>query len=133
MGIDGRRSAICRQSGWRRLAALAMVLLLSTAIAAAQEKPKKGARPTRSVEGVVTSLDESPAVGAVVYLKNTKTLQIRSFITRDNGAYNFHELSPDIDYELFASHKGATSGTRTLSSFDSRSTAIINLKLNPKK
>jgi hypothetical protein len=70
-----------------------------------------------------------------VQLKNTKTLQIRSFITKENGAYYFHELSPDIDYELSATDKatGEASGTKTLSSFDSRTNAILNLKLNPKK
>jgi len=63
-------------------------------------------------------------------LKNTKTLQIRSFITKDHGAYYFHGLSTDIDYELKAEYQGASSPTKTLSSFDSRKQAVINLKLN---
>jgi hypothetical protein len=71
--------------------------------------------------------------GAVVYLKNTKTLQIRSFFTQKDGSYYFHDLSPDIDYELKAEFSGASSGTHTLSSFDSRKLATINLKLNSKK
>jgi hypothetical protein len=71
--------------------------------------------------------------GAVVQLKNTKTLQVRSFITKDDGTYYFLGLSPDIDYELHAEYQGASSSTKTLSSFDSRKEAIINLKLNPKK
>jgi hypothetical protein len=69
----------------------------------------------------------------VVQLKNMKTLQIRSFITLDDGTYHFFELSPDVDYELKADFRGASSGTKTLSSFDSRKKAIINLKLNNKK
>jgi hypothetical protein len=88
---------------------------------------------TRSVQGSVTTPDESVAVGAVVQLKNMKTLQIRSFITLDDGTYHFFELSPDVDYELKADFRGTTSGTKTLSSFDSRKKAIINLKLNNKK
>ena len=39
-------------------------------------------------------------------LKNTKTLEIRSFITRDNGNYYFHGLSTDVDYELRADYNG---------------------------
>jgi hypothetical protein len=42
-------------------------------------------------------------------------------------------LSPDVDYELKADYQGASSSTKTLSTFDSRKTATINLKLNPKK
>lgn len=117
----------------RVLAVLAVALLISASASFAQEKKRKGEDTTRSVAGVVTNADESAAVGAVVQLKNTKTLQIRSFITKENGSYYFHELSPDIDYELKADYQGASSPTKTLSSFDSRRNATINLKLNPKK
>jgi Carboxypeptidase regulatory-like domain len=87
----------------------------------------------RTVQGVVSNKDGEVVNGAVVQLKNTKTLQIRSFITRDNGAYYFHGLSKDVDYELIADFSGASSGTKTLSSFDSRNPAIMNLKLEPGK
>jgi hypothetical protein len=117
----------------RVFAVLAAVLLIAASASFAQEKKKRGEDTTRSVAGVVTAADESAVVGAVVQLKNTKTLQIRSFITKENGSYYFHELSPDIDYELKADYQGASSSTKTLSSFDSRRNATINLKLNPKK
>jgi len=118
----------------RRVTALAAaVLLICAAGSFAQEKKKKGEETTRSVTGAVTAADDAPVTGAVVQLKNTKTLQIRSFITKENGAYYFHELSPDVDYELKADYQGSSSPTKTLSSFDSRKNATINLKLNPKK
>ena len=117
----------------KTLAFMTAVLLLCAAGLFAQEKKKKGEETTRSVEGVVTTAEDAPAVGAVVQLKNTKTLQIRSFITKQNGSYYFHELSPDVDYELKADYQGMSSGSKTLSSFDSRRTATINLKLNPRK
>jgi hypothetical protein len=82
---------------------------------------------------VVTTPDEKPAVGAVVQLKDTKTKQVRSFYTQAKGDYYFHELSTDVDYELTATFQGASSKTRTLSVFDSRKEAIINLKLEAKK
>lgn len=118
----------------RRVLAFAAAVFLLTASASFAQKKKKGEDTTRSVTGVVTSSsNDSGVVGAVVQLKNTKTLQIRSFITQDNGSYYFHELSPDIDYELKADYHGESSATKTLSSFDSRKNAVINLKLNPKK
>ena len=113
-----------RLAGW-----LAALLLLACAPLVFAQKDTN----TRSVEGIVTNPDESAAVGAVVQLKNMKTLQIRSFITLEDGKYRFFELSPDVDYELKADFRGAASGTKTLSSFDSRKKAVINLKLNNKK
>ncbi len=93
---------------------------------------KKGESPTRSVQGSVTSASDQRVAGAVVQLKDTKTLDVRSFITKDDGTYYFHGLSPDKDYELKAEYQGAASSTKTLSSFDSRKQATINLKLNKK-
>jgi hypothetical protein len=112
--------------------ALAAVLAIAVSTAAPQQQ-KKGSDQTRSVQGVVTGADEKPVAGAVVQLKNSKTLQIRSFLSKDDGTYYFHGLSPDIDYELTARTDDASSGSKTLSSFDSRKEAVINLKLNPKK
>jgi len=116
----------------RRIVFVLLALLFFSGAVMAQSKKSKESQ-TRSVEGVVTGADDAPVNGAVVQLKNTKTLQIRSFFTQNGGRYYFHELSPDIDYELKAEFSGASSGSKTLSSFDSRKDAIINLKLNPKK
>ena len=113
-----------------RLELLAFLILLCYRPVFAQGN--KTADPNRSVQGVVTSATDQPVVGAVVQLKNTKTLTIRSFITKEHGSYYFHGLSPDIDYELRADYQGASSDTKTLSSFDSRKQATINLKLNKK-
>ena len=99
-----------------------------TAAAFADKKDKQEGN-LRSVEGVVTDAKDQNVNGAVVYIKNSKTLQIRSFITKDQGAYYFHSLSPDVDYELHAESNGVSSPNKTLSSFDSRKKATINLKL----
>jgi hypothetical protein len=86
----------------------------------------------RTMQGVVSNAKGETLNGAVVQLKNTKTLQIRSFITRDDGAYYFHGLTTDVDYELRADFDGASSKTRTLSSFDTRKQPVVNLKLESK-
>src|SRR5258708_925157 len=109
----------------------AMALLVCTAGAFAASK-KGEDQNVRSVQGTVTDASENAIDGAVVQLKNTKNLQIRSFIAKEHGAYYFHGLSPDVDYELKADYQGQTSPTKTLSAFDSRKQAVINLKLNKK-
>jgi hypothetical protein len=126
-------SRITRRCGRARdffpagLALLAAALLLAAGAGFAKDPQ------TRTVQGTVTAADDSLVNGAVVYLKNTKSLQIRSFFTQKDGSYYFHDLSPDIDYELKAEYNGASSGAHTLSSFDTRKLATINLKLNAKK
>ena len=115
------------------LTAVAFFLLIFAPAGFAQGKKK--ADPTRSVQGTVTGADDVGVKGAIVQLKNTKTLQIRSFITQDHGAYYFHELNPDHEYELTAEDQksGTASPTKKLSSFDTQKVATINLKLGPKK
>ena len=108
---------------------LAIFLASAPAVLAQKKKPPA----TRSVSGEVTSADDKAVVGAVVQLKDTKTKQVRSFYTQEYGHYLFNGLSPDVDYELTASYQGAESPVKTLSIFDSRKDAVINLKLNPKK
>jgi hypothetical protein len=111
-----------------------VILALWSAPLWAQGKGKEKQDLTvRSVEGTVTDAEGRPVEGGVVHLKNTKTLQIRSFITRAEGAYSFHGLSTNVDYELRAEYQGAASDTRTLSVFDPRRKAVIHLKLNSRK
>ena len=118
----------------RRMWAFAALVLLLAVPSTFAQKKKKGDENanTRSVQGTVVSAEDAAVTGAVVQLKNTKTLQIRSYITKDDGAYYFHGLSPDVDYELKADYQGSSSGAKTLSSFDSRKEATLNLKLNKK-
>ncbi len=112
--------------------ALAVVLLLAGVSVGFAQNQKKGDTGVRSVEGVVLNADDTPAVGAVVQLENTKTQQIRSYITKEDGKYRFYDLSTEVDYKLKADLNGVSSGWKTLSSFDGRKQAVINLKLNAK-
>ena len=86
---------------------------------------------TRSVEGVVTDPRGRPVDGAVVKLKNLKNLQIRSFLTNEDGFYRFHGLSKNTDYELVAEYGDMRSRRRVVSVFDTRDKVIINLQLKP--
>jgi hypothetical protein len=115
----------------KKAAALCVAVLLICVGSVSAQKQKEAT--TRSVVGVVTTPDDKPVTGAVVQLKDTKTKQVRSFYTQAKGDYYFHELSTDVDYEVTATYQGATSKTRTLSVFDSRKEAVMNLKLEAKK
>jgi len=116
-----------------RLAALSLIAALLTASSSGLAQGKKNkADPTRSVQGVVSAPDDSIVKGAIVQLKDTKTLQIRSFITKTDGLYHFHGLNPNVDYELRAEYQGASSSTKTLSSFDTKK-PVVNLKLDSKR
>jgi hypothetical protein len=86
----------------------------------------------RSVEGVVTDASGSPIPDAVVQVKNLRTLQIRSFLTKKDGRYHFHELSTEIDYELKARFHQQSSSVKMLTRFDSRQKATIDLKIDLK-
>ena len=117
-----------------RLLGLTLVagILLSTASAQIFKKKDPDAN-IRTVQGIVTDQADNPISGAVVQLENMKTLQIRSFITKEKGDYYFSDLSTDIDYKLHAENHGMISTTKTLSSFDSRKAATMNLKVDQKK
>jgi hypothetical protein len=104
-----------------------LFVLMLAALAFGQKKSKEPQE--KSVSGIVSDASGNAVPGAVVQLKNTKTLQVRSFIAKEMGEYYFHGLSTDVDYELKADFDGKTSGTRPLSSFDSHAEAKVNLQL----
>jgi hypothetical protein len=84
---------------------------------------------TRSLMGRVLSREDEPLAKAVVYLKNTKTLAVKTYITDADGSYHFPALSPNVDYEVHAEYNGAHSDTKTLSAFDNRKQANITLRI----
>jgi Carboxypeptidase regulatory-like domain len=104
-----------------------------SAVLSFDKKRDKEEDKLRMVQGLVTDAQDNSLAGAVVQLKNSKTLQVRSFITQANGTYQFHGLDPNVDYLLKADYQGASSPWKTLSSFDSRKQPTMNLKVSSKK
>jgi Carboxypeptidase regulatory-like domain len=98
-----------------------------------QRKQTRQDNPVRDVEGAVTSASGAAVDRAVVQLKNTKSLQIESFITDATGHYHFAGLSTDVEYQLKADRADLTSGWKTLSLFNSKKVALMNLKLKHKR
>jgi hypothetical protein len=84
----------------------------------------------RIVEGKVLSHANTPVRGAVVYLKEGRS--VKSFISNDQGAYRFGQLAQNTDYEIWAEQDGKKSDVKTISSFDSKNHFYIDLKINDK-
>lgn len=87
----------------------------------------------RTVRGAVLDKAENPVASAVVYLKNVRTLAVKTYISDKAGEYRFSGLDPNVDYEVHAESESLTSNTRTVSSFDSRKDIVISLKLDKEK
>ncbi len=87
---------------------------------------------TRSIQGTVLSETGSSIPKAIVLLKDTKTLQVRSYIAQADGRYHFYGLSTDVNYEVRAEANSLTSKTRMVSVFDSHKVVKLDLKVNKK-
>jgi|SRR5947209_13737131 len=88
---------------------------------------------TRVIQGTVTDAHGAAVPGAIVLLKDTKTLQIRSYIAQPDGTYKFYGLSTDINYQVRAETNEMTSPTKLVSVFDSKKFIKVNLKIKNKK
>ncbi len=112
----------------RRAAVYAIMAMLASFPALAQNNQEM-----RSVTGKVMSAQDQPLTKAVVHLKNTKTLVIKTYITEPDGTYRFSALSPNVDYEIYAEKEGQHSDTKTLSAFDNRKQLTVTLKMHSEK
>jgi protocatechuate 3,4-dioxygenase beta subunit len=116
----------------RLFLAVAAALLFTLTLSAQRDKGKKEDPNIRTAEGTVLDLEQKPLAGAIVQLKDMRTLQVRSFVTQENGQYHFASLRTDTDYELQAVSGQLKSDVKRLSTFDSRKTATIVLQLEKK-
>jgi hypothetical protein len=87
---------------------------------------------TRLLTGKVLDGGDNPLPNAVVYLTNTHTRSVKTYIVGPDGAYRFPALQPSIDYEVYAQYDNRKSGTKTVSQFDDRQQVYISLKVNTK-
>ncbi len=112
------------------------LLLLFSALVMAAPPPQFGNRPkadnTRLLTGKVMDQADSPLPNAVVYLTNSRTRSVKTYIVSQDGTYRFPALQPNLDYEVYAQLNGRKSDVKTVSQFDDRPQVSINLKIATK-
>jgi protocatechuate 3,4-dioxygenase beta subunit len=125
-------SALSLGGGWSSFgsaAVLGLALIAPTHLLHAQAKPAV----RHSVDGTVVNAANAPVAGAVVYLENPRSLDIRSYLTDDQGHYHFEQISPQTDYEVWAEQNGIQSKHKFISQFSSHVNFHFQLKLAPQK
>ena len=111
---------------------VALLLILMACSASAQFNfggDKNRSQQLRELTGQVVDSHDTPLENAIVYVKNTKSLAVKTFITGKDGKYRFPALAQNVDYDVYAERQGARSAAKTLSAFDSRVQVNINLKI----
>jgi hypothetical protein len=113
---------------------LAVMLMASGAFAQfGGGTPGKNQPQLRELSGTVSDRTDAPLDQAIVYLKNTRTLVVKTFITGPDGKYRFPALPQNVDFTIYAERAGRKSDSKTLSAFDSRTQASINLRIDTGK
>ncbi|MBI4463981.1 MAG: carboxypeptidase regulatory-like domain-containing protein [Acidobacteria bacterium] len=87
----------------------------------------------KNLSGQVADKQGKGLSQAVVYLKNKKTLEVKTFISNEQGNYRFNGLDPDTDYAVHAEYQGAVSRDRSVSSFDDRKEVYLLLEIDTSK
>lgn len=125
-----------RKSSWRAavLGAAGLAALLSVAPGRVAWASGSSASTTkvpqlRTIEGVVCDDDGSPVQGAVVYLQDTKSLAVKSYLSDAQGEFHFRHLSMSLDYDVWAELNGKRSKTKSISQFNSKPDLSYRLTL----
>jgi len=91
---------------------------------------KKDKAVGRLLFGKVLDPQDNPLADAVVYVTNTRTRAVKTYIVGADGTYRFPALSNAVDYEVYAQYKGRKSDTKSVSQFDDRSQVYLDLKID---
>jgi hypothetical protein len=114
-------------------AAVFLLLIACLAQISGNPEPVAAQTPQRSVQGRVVNQNDVPIRSAIVYLSDQRTMTVESYITQEDGAYRFEQLSPNDDYKLWAKVNGKSSRPKILSSFDDRSVFRVIIRMNTGK
>jgi hypothetical protein len=109
------------------LVAGALLLVASVAAHAAPDQKEK--TQGRLLYGKVLDQQDNPVAGAIVYLSNTRTHAVKTYIVGQDGTYRFPGLTT-VDYEVYAQYNGHKSDTKSVSQFDDRSEVYVDLKID---
>ena len=109
------------------LAMLLAILSLTTVPLLAKDKDTT---PGRLLTGKALDHRDNPVPNAVVYVTDTRTRAVKTYIVGADGLYRFPALSANVDYEVYAQLNGKTSDTKRVSQFDDRKVVYLVLKID---
>lgn len=104
-----------------------MLLGLAAVSAPSRAQSADSAKNQRTLEGTVRDAAGQPLSGAIVYLKNTATLGVKTYVTSADGNFRFGQVGMDADYEVYAEAAGKKSKTKRISAFDNKKRWTIDL------
>ena len=110
--------------------AFVLVLALAAPSSAGAGFDKKDKTVGRLLFGKVLDPQDSPLPDSVVYVTNTRTRAVKTYIVGPDGTYRFPALSNAVDYEVYAQFKGHKSDTKSVSQFDDRPQVYLDLKID---
>lgn len=116
----------------RRGIFLSCVLVLTLLAAAPSQGKDKNTTPGRLLIGKVLDRQDNAVVNAVVYVTDTRTRAVKTYIVGPDGTYRFPALAANVDYEVYAQFNGKTSDTKRVSQFDDRKQVSIVLRVDTK-
>jgi hypothetical protein len=109
--------------------ALCSFILALLAVPATFAKTKD-TTPGRLLTGKVLDRQDNVVVNAVVYVTDTRTRAVKTYIVGPDGSYRFPALATNVDYEIYAQSNGKTSDTKRMSQFDDRKVVEILLRID---
>jgi hypothetical protein len=111
---------------------VALTLLASLPSLAPAFAKDKDTTPGRLLTGKVLDKQDNPVPNAVVYVTDTRSRAVKTYIVGADGTYRFPSLAANVDYEIYAQVNGKTSDTKKMSQFDDRKQVKIDLRLDTK-
>src|SRR5207253_982381 len=92
-------------------------LLFAMSAVASGLPDKKDQAAGRLLFGKVLDHQDNPVPNAVVYLTNTRTRAVKTYIVGPDGTYRFPALATGVDYEVYAQYNGHKSDVKSVSQF----------------
>jgi hypothetical protein len=109
---------------------VAVCALVALSAVAHASPDKKDQAVGRLLYGKVLDRQDNPVPNAVVYLTNTRTRAVKTYIVGPDGTYRFPALSTAVDYEIYAQYNGRKSETKSVGQFDDRPQIYLDLKID---
>jgi hypothetical protein len=115
---------------WVPIVLVAVFTLAALGAVAPASPDKKDKAVGRLLYGKVPDHQDNPVPNAVVYVSNTRTRAVKTYIVGPDGTYRFPALSTAVDYEVYAQYNGRKSETKSVGQFDDRPQVYLDLRVD---